>query len=209
MTAALQIMMILGGVSLLLLVVLHQRLLPLERIRVDPTWEPVNDAGAPPDQPVAVSEGRVRVRYPDGVEHEFSARGMDLSPAQCAVTHLGQRRLLAALDRGADQRTWLVDTERASQGGDLEAGVLGWWRHGTGFAIAGAGSHVIEVHRCFGRDRIYWVDPLDAMSGHALARGVERTIIAPVRRVDRVEFTGRQIRVSRGERTWVTDATAG
>lgn len=207
MTTALYAMMAGGALSLVLLFLFHQRVLPLERILLDLPWEEADIRPSESEARVDLSRRMIRVVFRDGVEHEFAAAGIKLTPERCAVIHVGQRRLLALLDRGHGKRTYIVDTERAAHGGAWRDGVLGWWRHGTGTCLAEAGGHLVEAHRCFGRDRIYWIDPLRAMSGHALARGIERTITAPTKRLDWIEYTERQIRVGRGDRAWRTALT--
>jgi len=120
---------------------------------------------------------------------------------------LGDRPLLIVLDRGRGRKAYVVDTARAAAKGDFDAGILGWWKHGTGTCVAAAGAHVIEVHRCYGRDRIYWIDPLRAMAGNAFGMGIERTLIAPTRNVDGVEYVDRCICVARGARMWKVELT--
>jgi hypothetical protein len=123
--------------------------------------------------------------------------------ASCAAwITIGPRRLLAVMDRGWRRRTYLVDAERAAEGGRLRDGLVGWWRHGAGHILTADDGLVIEVHRCFGRDRLYWVDPLAAATGHAFGMGIERTVIAPCHGLQHVTLVGHEIHVSDGRRAW-------
>ena len=192
----------LGGVLLCGLYFFHQHWVPLERALLRLEWTETDEAPCPGESQVELTGTTMRVRYADGELHEFRAGGMKVSPECVTVIHLGNRRLLVLLDRSASKRTYLIDTARAAEHGAFGEGVLGWWKHGTGTCIASAGNHVVEVHRCIGRDRVYWIDPLRAMAGNALGLGIERTLIAPTRKIDRIEYRDRRICLARGSRIW-------
>jgi hypothetical protein len=196
-----------GGILLTALYLVHQRLLPLERALLDPVWFTEGGPECGPNPNVRVDGNRLTVSHGDGTEFTFSLGAIKATPETCALVPLGDRdrRLLAILDRGRSGRTYVVDTARAAAAGRIDAAVVGWWRHGNGVCLTEAGSHLIEVHPCVGRDRIYWIDPLRAMSGQSFGLGIERTLVAPCRGVERVAYRDRSICLRRGDDNWFTE----
>lgn len=194
-----------GVVTLIVVALFHQSILPLERGLIQPEWT-ITDKHIPegPDR-VEVAGEEVICTCRDGTEQSFRAPGMRLALGALAFVTVHNQRLLAVLDRGRQRRTYLVDIARAAAKGDLLAGAVGYWRHGTGRLLAADGEHLIEVHRCLGRDRIYLLDASRAMQGHAFGMGIERTLIAPTISLGAAALRGRKIIVSTGPRIWKTE----
>jgi hypothetical protein len=195
-------LMLAGAALLAAIALFHHQLFPLERGLKTVVWRETHPIPPPPSSPVDFDGERVTVRCRDGATHAFGAEGLRLWPGAGAVIELGNRRLLALLDSGDRRRTYLVDVHRASQGGTLEHGLIGWWRHGTGELLAVDGPRVVEAHRTLGHDRLYWIDPLQAAAGHGFGMGLERTLVAPVRNISRLHIAGREIVVVKGDRAW-------
>jgi hypothetical protein len=197
--------MAVGAALLLALARWHQRLLPLERVLERPTWIETAEPLPPLAENLECDQGRIVLHIAAGETLAFAAPGLDVGPNGWAVLDIGGRRLLALLDRGSRKRTLLVDPDRAAQGGSLDAGLVGGWRHGTGRLLAMAGHRLLEVHGSFGRDRIYVVDPLQAAAGAALSLGIAQTLFGPRRGLTRIRTHGRELLAGDGERVWKTD----
>jgi hypothetical protein len=194
--------LLVGVVALALLTLWHQQILPLERGMAAVEWKRHReDVPEGPDR-VEVAGDQMIIHCRDGSTLNFRAPGMRLALGALAFVTVNNRRLLAVLDRGEYQRTYLVDVYRAAQRGALFDGVVGWWRHGTGHLLAADGEHLLEVHRCFGRDRIYLLDPARALQGHAFGLGIVRTMVAPTRRLGSAELRGHEVFIAAGGDRW-------
>ncbi|MHA1568673.1 MAG: hypothetical protein ACTSXZ_04320 [Alphaproteobacteria bacterium] len=199
------IMLAVGLAGLIVLALFHQWLVPLERGMIRPEWKPHrHEVPEGPDR-VEVAGTDVICHCRDGSQLHFKASGMHLALGALAFVTVNDQRLLAVLDRGRLHRTYLVDIRQAADGGSLLDGVVGWWRHGTGRLLAADGEHLVEVHHCLGRDRIYLLDPARAAKGYAFGLGIERTLIAPIRNLGSVDLIGLDLHVSAGQRRWRTE----
>jgi len=199
-------LMIAGGIVILLwLAMWHQYLLPQERALIRPQWEPTHINVPEGPERVEVAGEQIICTCRDGNELVFKAPGTRLALGSLAFVTVNNQRVLAVLDRGRRHRVYLVDIYRAAEKGNLFEAVIGWWRHGTGWLLAADGEHLLEVHRCFGRDRIYLVDPALALQGTAFGLGIQRTLIAPVRRLGGVRLHDRTVYISAGHRRWQTE----
>lgn len=194
-----------GLLALLWLGYSHQWLMPLDRARIRPEWRPYHDEVPEGPDRVEVIGSQIGVVCRDATELNFSAPGSHLVLGSLAFVNVNGRRLLAVLDRGRRHRTYLVDVQKAAEHGQLEAGMVGWWRHGTGRLLAADDERLLQVHRCFGRDRIYLLEPARALKGQAFGLGIQRTLIAPVRRLGGISLHGHEIHVSAGKKKWKTE----
>ncbi len=199
---ALVVMLVFGVLALVALAVWHQSLLPLERGMTLVEWRPHRDEVPEGPDRVEVAGDQINIQRRDGSELHFRAPGMHLALGALAFVTVNNRRLLAVLDRHQRRRTYLVDVLRAAERGTIEGGIVGWWRHGTGHLLTADDEHLLEVHRCFGRDRIYLLDPSRAIQGHAFGLGITRTLVAPVRRLGSIELRGRDVFLAAGDQRW-------
>jgi len=191
-----------GVLVLAALVRWHQSLLPLERGLIEVEWEETDELIPEGPDRVELAGEQVIVQCRDSSELNFSAVGTRVTPSALAFVTVHGRRLLVLLDRGKRKWTNLVDVKRAGEKGELVDGLVGWWRHGTGHLVASDGMRLVEVHRCFGRDRIYIIDPAKALQGHAFGVGLEVMMVAPCRQLGRVSLRENEIVVSAGRRAW-------
>jgi len=198
-------LMIVGAGLLALLVTFHQRLMPQERGIAGVEWEPLADKTEDRGVDTLDMHGeQVRVAYQDGTLHFFAAPRLKMPKRGWAIFRLNDRPLLAMLDRTFHRRVYVIDTALAARGGAMAAGLVSWWRHGTGFLLAAGGPHLLEVHRGFGHDRLYLLDPLRTVSWQSFGLGIERTIVCPCRNTDRVWSDGRFIYLGKGDDLWRT-----
>lgn len=198
-------LIVIGVALLALLVTFHQRLMPQERGITSVEWEAVaeriEDRGA---DFLEMHGEQVRVAYPDGTQHFFAAPLLKMPKGGWAIFRLNNRPLLAMLDRTWHRRAYVIDTELAARGGAMASGLVSWWRHGTAFLLAAAGSHLLEVHRGFGYDRLYLLDPLRTVSWQSFGLGIERTLVGPGRNIDRVWCDNGYIYAGRDDHLWRT-----
>jgi hypothetical protein len=194
--------MIAGVVVLALLVASHHQLLPLERNVTAVEWKQHREEVPEGPDRVDVAGDQMIIHCRDGSQLNFRAPGMHLALGALTFVTVNGRRLLAVLDRARYRRTYLIDVYRAAEGGTIWAGLIGWWRHETGYLLAADGDYLIEVHRCFGRDRVYLLDPSRALQGHAFGLGITRTLVAPTRRLGSVALHGREVFIAAGKDRW-------